>query len=228
MLANISRNTGEITNIINELLTLSEEASHQLYDCTETVDVGGLCSEVMAAAAAHNPRQLSLRLTNRLPAGATLKSNRRALLIILEQLMKNALKFTEQGQIELTVGERTANGGTNSGTNSSANGSTESSVNSAAGGSTGGAADGSTNGGIEFAVADTGIGIGRENHEKVFESFFKVDAFKQGMGLGLTMARKTAERLGGTLTLDAAYTEGARFVLVLPGQLGNGQEEELR
>jgi signal transduction histidine kinase len=81
---------------------------------------------------------------------------------------------------------------------------------------------------VKFAVADTGIGIGRENHEKVFESFFKVDAFKQGMGLGLTMARKTAERLGGTLTLDAAYTEGARFVLVLPGQLGNGQEEELR
>jgi signal transduction histidine kinase len=180
MLSEISRNSNEITDIVNYLLVLSDEASHQSYDCTETIDADALCREVMTNAEAINSEHLSLKLTNLLPAGTTLISNRHALLMILDQLMKNAIKFTTEGRIELKVRERTAHGG------------------------------------IEFTVADTGIGIDRQNQEKVFEPFFKVDPFKQGMGLGLTMARKTAELLGGTLTLDPSYTKGARFVVVLP------------
>ena len=74
-------------------------------------------------------------------------------------------------------------------------------------------ADGHT---IEIAVADTGIGIAPEYHEKAFEEFFKVDSFRQGMGVGLTVARKTATALGGSLAIDSAYTDGARFVLLMP------------
>ena len=70
-------------------------------------------------------------------------------------------------------------------------------------------------GNVSISVEDTGIGIPPEHHEKVFERFYKVDTFKQGMGLGLTVARRTAELLGGTLTIDACYTTGTRFVLTL-------------
>jgi len=42
-----------------------------------------------------------------------------------------------------------------------------------------------------------------------------VDSFKPGIGLGLTVARRSAELLGGTLTLDSNYTAGARFVLTI-------------
>lgn len=66
------------------------------------------------------------------------------------------------------------------------------------------------------AVEDTGIGISMEHQEKVFERFYKVDTFKQGIGLGLTVARRTAELLDGTLTIDPAYTSGARFLLTIP------------
>ena len=70
--------------------------------------------------------------------------------------------------------------------------------------------------GIEYVVTDTGIGVAPEFHEQIFEHFYKVDQFKQGMGIGLSMARKVAKGLGGSLDIDPTYTGGARFVLRLP------------
>ena len=69
---------------------------------------------------------------------------------------------------------------------------------------------------VEFTVTDTGIGIERGQQEKIFEHFYKVDQFKQGMGIGLSLSRKVAVGLGGSLTIDPDYTDGARFVLVMP------------
>ena len=69
---------------------------------------------------------------------------------------------------------------------------------------------------VEISVADTGPGISAEHQEQIFEKFYKVDSFKQGLGLGLTMSRKIARLLGGDLRIDKDYTEGARFVLSLP------------
>jgi len=69
---------------------------------------------------------------------------------------------------------------------------------------------------INISVTDTGMGIPTEKQSKIFEQFYKVDAFQQGIGLGLTVSRKIAQKLGGDLTLDTSYTKGARFVLTLP------------
>ena len=67
-----------------------------------------------------------------------------------------------------------------------------------------------------FMVSDTGPGIAEELHEHVFTQFTKLDDFSEGLGMGLTLCRKLAGLLGGHITLDAAYTKGARFVLTLP------------
>ena len=67
-----------------------------------------------------------------------------------------------------------------------------------------------------FMVSDTGPGIAEEHHEHVFSQFTKLDDFSEGLGMGLTLCRKLAGLLGGHITLDAAYTKGARFVLTLP------------
>ncbi len=72
------------------------------------------------------------------------------------------------------------------------------------------------NGGIEFRVTDTGIGISKEDREKIFDIFYKVDNFKRGFGLGLAACLRTTSLLGGTLKLDDRYADGARFVLTLP------------
>lgn len=71
---------------------------------------------------------------------------------------------------------------------------------------------------IVFAVQDTGIGVPRSEAERIFERFEKLDTFKAGLGLGLSLARTLAQRMGGTLKLDTSYTAGARFMLELPLQ----------
>jgi signal transduction histidine kinase len=65
-------------------------------------------------------------------------------------------------------------------------------------------------------VEDTGCGIPEDQAENIFERFVKLDSFKQGIGLGLPLSRKLAEQLGGIVTLDTSYTNGARFVVTLP------------
>ena len=72
------------------------------------------------------------------------------------------------------------------------------------------------NGNVLFVVKDTGPGIPEELHEKVFEQFYKIDSFKQGLGIGLTMCRKITKLLGGTLTIDKDYHDGTRMILSIP------------
>lgn len=69
---------------------------------------------------------------------------------------------------------------------------------------------------IVFSVTDTGIGIPLDKQNSIFNRFEKVDDFKQGTGLGLSICRVIAGRLGGTIRVDSSYTDGARFVFVMP------------
>ena len=69
---------------------------------------------------------------------------------------------------------------------------------------------------LHFSVADTGPGIPADKRDFIFERFAKLDSFAQGTGLGLSVARMIAERLGGTLTLDSDYTGGSKFDLIIP------------
>jgi signal transduction histidine kinase len=69
---------------------------------------------------------------------------------------------------------------------------------------------------LRVMITDTGIGIPEEHRDHIFERFYKVDTFKPGFGLGLTISRKLAVLLGGSLVLDNEYRNGSRFVLYLP------------
>ena len=69
---------------------------------------------------------------------------------------------------------------------------------------------------IRISVTDTGIGIPEDKQEQIFERFYKVDSFSQGIGLGLSVSRMIAQKLGGNLILDSSYKEGSRFVVTIP------------
>lgn len=69
---------------------------------------------------------------------------------------------------------------------------------------------------VRFVVEDTGIGIPPENAERIFEEFVQLDDFRDGTGIGLTVARSLARRMGGDVQLDSSYSGGARFILTLP------------
>lgn len=69
---------------------------------------------------------------------------------------------------------------------------------------------------LMLTVEDTGCGIPAEEAEHVFDRFVKLDTFKVGIGLGLSLCRTLTKRLGGNVHLDTTYTAGARFVVTLP------------
>lgn len=67
-----------------------------------------------------------------------------------------------------------------------------------------------------FAVEDNGIGVPASEAEHIFDEFVQLDNYYDGTGIGLTVARSIARRLGGDIELDTSYTDGARFVMSLP------------
>ena len=69
---------------------------------------------------------------------------------------------------------------------------------------------------VLFSVEDTGIGIPIEESDHIFEDFVQLNSYTDGTGIGLTVARSIAKRLGGDIFLDTTYTDGARFVMSLP------------
>ena len=73
---------------------------------------------------------------------------------------------------------------------------------------------------VTFCVADTGIGIAAEDHERIFEEFVQVRGILQtrvkGTGLGLPLCRRLAQALGGGVRVESAPGAGSRFFLDLP------------
>jgi signal transduction histidine kinase len=69
---------------------------------------------------------------------------------------------------------------------------------------------------VAITVSDTGIGIEKANREMIFAQFAKVDLFTEGVGLGLPLSKRAAQRIGGDLVLDAESQEGATFILTIP------------
>ena len=65
-------------------------------------------------------------------------------------------------------------------------------------------------------IIDTGKGILKDKHDFVFERFTQLDDFMRGTGLGLPICRFLAEKFGGSLVIDADYTQRCCFVLRLP------------
>ena len=69
---------------------------------------------------------------------------------------------------------------------------------------------------LRISITDTGIGIDEKDAEVIFDTFSKVDSFKEGIGLGLPICRRLAKSIGGKVFLDTTYKEGSRFVLSIP------------
>lgn len=72
---------------------------------------------------------------------------------------------------------------------------------------------------ILIRVKDNGSGIAGEEQQKIFEPFYRGDQgrrFKQGMGLGLSIARDLIEAHGGKITLESTPAKGSQFTIHLP------------
>ena len=76
---------------------------------------------------------------------------------------------------------------------------------------------------VRFVVEDTGPGIQEKDINRLFEMFTKVNDLSEGLGIGLPLAKRHIQHLGGDLTLDTSYQDGCRFIIELPiGEAPNG------
>ena len=69
---------------------------------------------------------------------------------------------------------------------------------------------------VQIFVEDTGSGIPQECLNEIFDRFYKVDTFKQGTGLGLTISRTIIESLNGAIGVDSVKGSGSTFWFTLP------------
>lgn len=175
----IASNSEAITIIINELLELAagESVTLDLNELTP-VYINKVCSNVMADAEKDNVKGLELKFSSELPDTFSIRSNEETIAQILNKIIDNALKFTNEGSVELHVKKEEKM--------------------------------------IELSVTDTGIGIPDNKREAIFDNFVKLDDFKEGVGLGLSVCRRLAKILGGAIIIDPQYKTGSRFIVQLP------------
>jgi signal transduction histidine kinase len=73
---------------------------------------------------------------------------------------------------------------------------------------------------LQFLVRDTGIGIAKEYHERIFEKFVQEDGGSTrtygGTGLGLALVNRLVAMMGGNIALESEPDEGSTFILTLP------------
>jgi signal transduction histidine kinase len=75
------------------------------------------------------------------------------------------------------------------------------------------------NGEVRISVADTGPGVPREDHERIFEEFQQSDAGieqREGTGLGLALSKRLVELHGGRIWVESELGKGSTFVFTLP------------
>ena len=79
-----------------------------------------------------------------------------------------------------------------------------------------------------IGVADTGCGMTPEEQQRVFNAFTRLPGAqrKEGVGLGLSIAREIVERLGGSINLVSRKGEGSKFTVVIPMEMANGNDDK--
>ena len=188
----VTENTDRITNLVNKMLELSEAKNHSDIECNDEVTAQQIASEAIGASGINDAGHLTFSMIMSPEAEKVLiQTNLQAAARALSQVLDNARKFTapaESRQHEkLTDHQQKVV--------------LRISVSASR---------------LFFSVEDTGIGIPHKEAERIFDEFVQLDEFYEGTGIGLTVARSLARRIGGDIMLDTAYIGGSRFVLTLP------------
>lgn len=81
---------------------------------------------------------------------------------------------------------------------------------------------------LTIGVADTGCGMTTEEQQRVFNAFTRLPGAqrKEGVSLGLSIAREIVERLGGSINLVSRKGEGSKFTVVIPMETANGNDDK--
>lgn len=79
---------------------------------------------------------------------------------------------------------------------------------------------------VKIMVRDTGIGLKKEELNKVFERFFHPDSSKTGTGIGLNFIKSLVEIHKGSIFVESEYQKGSCFTVEIPADLSQGKKEK--
>jgi PAS domain S-box-containing protein len=201
--AEVIRASGDaLLGIINDILDLSKieagklELERRSFVLRDSIE-GAL--DLVAASAAARALDLACLLDPKAPV--TLVGDATRLGQILANLLTNAVKFTDEGEVVLSVESRRVD---------------------EAGGR------GAEIYELHFAVRDTGIGIPKERIDRLFHSFSQVDASTTrrygGTGLGLVISKRLSEMMGGTMWVQSEAGRGSVFHFTIKAEAATGPE----
>jgi signal transduction histidine kinase/CheY-like chemotaxis protein/ligand-binding sensor domain-containing protein len=235
-----------LLGLINDILDLSKIEAGKTTLFIEEFDVAKLIAEVASTV-----QPLVARNGNRLEVNCptsigSMRADLTKVRQVLFNLLSNASKFTEKGEIQLEVRRNVAGPPSPqpsppgegarferrvglvslsaSGSASNAGENMESSTAVTAppllGGEGRGEGERST---LDFVVTDTGIGMTPEQLAKLFEAFSQADASTTkkygGTGLGLAISRRFCRLMGGDITVSSQPGEGSTLTVTLPAQV---------
>jgi CheY-like chemotaxis protein len=202
-LAMIKKGGQDLLALINDILDLSKIEAGQLKVIREPVEpVTQMRELIHQLAPLARAKGIGLHMHHEPGTPGLIYSDGQRIAQILKNLIGNAIKFTDQGEVSVRLAPIDAPLDLPGG--------------------------GRLNDGVRFDVIDTGPGIAPERHAEVFEAFQQGDGSITrkygGTGLGLTISRQLARRLGGDILLESTPGQGSRFTLVLPLD-GLGRED---
>lgn len=178
-----------MVGMINNILEMSRIESAQFNAAPTPVDLRDLANTVtqlFSYAAASKGIGLHVEVDDNLPC--LVMTDAAHLRQILVHLLSNAVKFTEQGEVLLRMTREEA------------------------------AVPGSFI--LRTEVRDSGIGIDPANHRAIFALFTQLDDSNtrpyDGIGLGLTLTKRLAELMGGSILVESRIGKGSTFTLRLP------------
>ncbi|MBF0176823.1 MAG: response regulator [Magnetococcales bacterium] len=195
----VLRSAGEVLlAIINDILDMSRIESgrmvieHAPFDLQEQVE--NTC-EILAVRAHAKGLELAAHVASDVPA--TLVGDAVRIQQIMMNLLGNAIKFTDHGEVTLmvTVAKMSPENGP-------------------------GVGDRENVVTLSFVVADTGIGIPADKLPIIFDNFSQADGSIMrrfgGSGLGLTICKRLLDKMGGNIAVESTPGEGTRFSFTVP------------
>ena len=173
----IAQNSELLLTLITDILDISGLETGKLNFVFRSVEVNSLCEQVIATTSHLKKASIDYRFEPTLES-CEINTDVHRLSQVLLNLLTNANKFTQQGEIVLKYELKGSH--------------------------------------LLFSVSDTGKGIPKEQHNKLFERFGKLNTFSQGAGLGLAISKQIISNLGGKIWIDPEYSDGARFCFTHP------------
>ncbi len=189
----------DLLNLINDILDLSKvEAGKMEVNPAEVAirEIENFSKRVFEPVA--HQKGLRFVVDTQADVPTTIVTDSQRLQQILKNLLSNAFKFTEAGEVTLTI--RKAEKGKRFASRSLDQAATV----------------------VALSVHDTGIGIAKDKQQIIFESFQQADGTTSrkygGTGLGLSISRELARLLGGEIRVESIPGSGSTFTLFLPQQ----------